>query len=123
MKINKIVLMKKILPQSAKNLFRRVLRQWEKSGKLPGKTNPTERIIKLNQQDNYNKLFLPISRITRSREIFCKRENETPPSSLFPFPRRQPHLIPRQPKTENRKPKTKKARDALMAAFPGLGLR
>jgi hypothetical protein len=53
MKINKIRLVKKILRPSAKNLFRRVLRRWEKSGKLPGKTNPTESIIKLNQHDNH----------------------------------------------------------------------
>jgi hypothetical protein len=53
MKIDKIGLVKKFSPQSAKNLFRRVLRQWEKSGKLPGKTNPTESIIKLNQHDNH----------------------------------------------------------------------
>ena len=62
------------------------MRQWEKCGKLPGKTNTTENIIKLNQYDNYNELFSPISRFTRSQEIFFRGAGAASPAVNCPLP-------------------------------------
>jgi hypothetical protein len=42
-----VILSENNLPKKRQNLFRKLFRRWEKSGKLPGKTALTEKIVKI----------------------------------------------------------------------------